>query len=227
MHRKTVVGALACVAILTLAVFVTKDDETNTGSILGEERLQAGIFEGQYKDGRPHGRGILTFSNGDRYEGGFLDGKIDGRGTMFLSNGDIYADADLGGVFDGRGIQGCGIYVGANGDRYIGEFKDSRFNGRGTYEWKNGRGATCGWQAGESVEGTCIAHEAVGIGKRYKGDGVCTSLGDNNLLNMEKSRLERECRERFGGSKGNRAAYRECRARARSVAVSDLRGRKG
>ena len=149
------------------------------------------------------------------------------NGVMRAANGDIYASMKRDGAFDSRGLQGCGAYVGANGDRYIGQFRDGRFHGRGTYEWKNGRGATCDWREGKPVGGACIAHEAVGIGKRYKGDGVCTSLGDNNLLNMEKSRLERECRERFGGGKGNRAAYRECRARARSVVISDLRGRKG
>lgn len=223
MGRKTVVAAFVCVAILALAALVAKDSAKSTGSILGEERLRTGTFEGQYKDGKPHGRGILTFPNGDRYEGEFVDGKIDGRGTMFLSTGDIYAIADLDGVFDSRGIQGCGIYVGANGDRYFGEFKDGRFDGRGTYEWKNGRGATCGWQAGKSVEDTCIAHPAVGIGKHFKGDGVCASLGDNDLLKMEKRRRENECRERFGKDS---AGYRECRARVRVLGVSDLRVRE-
>ena len=142
---------------------------------------------------------------------------------MYLANGDIYAVLDLDGVFGSRGIQGCGIYVGANGDRYIGEFKDSRFHGRGTYEWKNGKGATCGWQAGEPVADSCIAHSAVGVGKRFKGDGVCTSLGDNDLLTMEKRRRERECLERFG--KGS-VEYKECRARVRVLGVSDLRVRE-
>ena len=179
-------------------------------------------YEGDHKDGRRHGRGALTFSNGDRYEGRFVDGEIRGNGIMYLANGDIFAsDRDFG----PRGIQGCGLYIKANGDRYLGQFKGSRFHGRGTYEWKNGRGATCDWQAGQSVEHSCIAHRAIGVGKRQNGDGVCGSLADNNLLGMEIRRLQRECRERFRGGK-DRAAYRECRARARSVTLSELRGRK-
>ena len=59
MRGKTVVAAFACVAILALAILVVKDGEKdgerNTGSTLGEERLQTGKFEGQYKDGKPHG----------------------------------------------------------------------------------------------------------------------------------------------------------------------------
>ena len=145
------------------------------------------------------------------------------NGVMRAANGDIYASMKQDGAFDSRGLQGCGAYVGANGDRYIGQFRDGRFHGRGTYEWKNGRGATCGWRAGEPVEGTCIAHEAVGIGKRDKGDGVCASLGDSDLLKMEKRRREKECLERFG--KGS-AKYKDCRARVRVLGISDLRVRK-
>lgn len=181
-----------------------------------------GHYEGNYRDGRRHGRGVLTFSNGDRYEGWFVDGEIRGKGVLYLANGDIYAsDRDFG----PRGIQGCGVYIGGNGDRYIGQFRDSRFHGRGTYGWKNGRGVTCNWRAGKQVQGSCIGHTATGGGKGWNGDGVCGSLGDNDLLIMEKRRLERDCRERFGGGKGSRVAYRECRARARSVTISDLRGR--
>lgn len=181
-----------------------------------------GHYEGNYRDGRRHGRGVLTFSNGDRYEGWFVDGEIRGKGRLYLANGDIYAsDRDFG----PRGIQGCGVYIGGNGDRYIGQFRDSRFHGRGTYGWNNGRGVTCNWRADKQVEESCIGHPATGGGKGWNGDGVCGSLGDNDLLIMEKRRLERNCRERFGGGKGSRVAYRECRARARSVTISDLRGR--
>ena len=178
-------------------------------------------YEGSYKDGRRHGRGVLTFTNGDRYEGGFVDGEIRGKGVLYLANGDIYAgDGDFG----PRGLQGCGLFIGANGDRYMGQFRDGRFHGRGTYEWKNGRGATCDWRGGGAVGDSCIAHAAVGVGKRQNGDGVCGSLGDNDILGMERRRRQRECRGRFGKVS---ADYRECRAKARSVTLSELRGRKG
>ena len=63
-------------------------------------------YEGSYKDGRRHGRGILTFSNGDRYEGDFIDGDMRGKGILYLANGDIYAsDSDFGPV--GCRAAGC------------------------------------------------------------------------------------------------------------------------
>jgi hypothetical protein len=60
-------------------------------------------YEGDWKDGKEHGRGVLVFVNGDRYEGEFRDGKPHGRG----------------------------VYVTADGDRYEGEWKDGERTGRG------------------------------------------------------------------------------------------------
>ena len=140
-------------------------------------------YEGQHRDGRPHGRGVLTFANGDRYVGEFANGEIRGRGTMHLSNGDVYGGD---GEFDSRGFQGCGLYVRANGDRYLGEFRDGRFHGRGTYEWAEGVAATCDWREGQRVEESCKAHRVTGIGARYRGEGVCGTLTDRNVKQRKR-----------------------------------------
>ena len=140
-------------------------------------------YEGQHRDGRPHGRGVLTFANGDRYVGEFANGEIRGRGTMHLANGDVYGGD---GEFDSRGFQGCGLYVRANGDRYLGEFRDGRFHGRGTYEWAEDVAATCDWREGQRVEESCKAHRVTGIGARYRGEGVCGTLTDRNVKQRKR-----------------------------------------
>ena len=140
-------------------------------------------YEGQHRDGRPHGRGVLTFANGDRYVGEFADGEIRGRGTMHLANGDVYGGD---GAFDSRGFQGCGLYIRANGDRYLGQFRDGRFHGRGTYEWAEGVAATCDWRDGERVVESCKAHRVTGIGERYRGDGLCGTLTDWNVRQKKR-----------------------------------------
>ena len=33
-----------------------------------------GRYEGEFRDGKPHGRGIVTVADGARYEGVFRDG---------------------------------------------------------------------------------------------------------------------------------------------------------
>ncbi len=143
----------------------------------GGER-EEGKYEGQHRVGKPHGRGVLTFANGDRYVGEFAAGEIRGRGTMYLANGDVYGGD---GEFDSRGFQGCGLYVRANGDRYLGQFRDGRFHGRGTYEWAQTVAATCAWQDGQRIVESCKAHRVTGIGKRYRGDGVCGTLTARNV----------------------------------------------
>ena len=184
-----------------------------------------GHYEGGYKNGKRHGRGILIFSNGNRYEGSFLNGEIHGRGRMYRANGDIYSTLDSYGFYNSSGLQGCGFYIGANGDRYMGEFQDGKFHGRGTYEWTNGKGATCDWRDGEAVAQTCLEHPAVGLGKKHKGDGVCISLGDNEILTMEKRHREKECQQKFNGEKRNRSrssGYRKCIERIRSGLLAEL-----
>jgi hypothetical protein len=46
-----------------------------------------GKYEGDFVNGKPHGRGIFYLANGDKYEGDFVKGKFTGRGTFTCSNG--------------------------------------------------------------------------------------------------------------------------------------------
>ena len=72
-----------------------------------------GSYDGEVKDGKPHGNGTRYYANGkqyDRYEGEFREGKKHGQGT----------------------------YDFANGDQYVGEYRDDKRNGRGTYYFSSG-----------------------------------------------------------------------------------------
>ena len=48
------------------------------------------VFEGEYRDGKEHGQGTLTWHNGDRYEGGWRNGKPHGYGVQTYADGDVY-----------------------------------------------------------------------------------------------------------------------------------------
>lgn len=46
------------------------------------------LYEGEFEKDLKHGKGILTFENGERYEGSFSNDKINGQG-VFKSKGGI------------------------------------------------------------------------------------------------------------------------------------------
>ena len=47
-------------------------------------------FSGQFKDGKPHGKGRMQSADGGRYEGDWADGKRNGQGRCIFANGDKY-----------------------------------------------------------------------------------------------------------------------------------------
>ena len=101
-------------------------------------------YEGGFKAGKRHGKGVLISANSDRYEGDWkndartgkanktyargnlsryegdwLDGKWHGPGTLTYKNGDRYE-----GEFKSDRRDGIGVLTSANGDRYWGDWKN-------------------------------------------------------------------------------------------------------
>ena len=66
-----------------------------------------GVYVGEGKDGKRHGQGTVTYSNGKKYVGEFKNGKKHGQGTQTWSDG----------------------------DKYVGGFKENKRHGKGTYEF--------------------------------------------------------------------------------------------
>ena len=86
-----------------------------------------GIYVGEKNDGKRHGQGTLTFSDGSKYKGEFKEGERTGQGTLTKPNGDKY----LGEWKDGK-QDGNGTYTWSDGRKYIGEWKDGFKTGQGT-----------------------------------------------------------------------------------------------
>jgi hypothetical protein len=114
-------------------------------------------YEGDVRDGKMNGRGVLTAANGDRYDGEYRDGGRSGRGIYILANGDRYDGEWLNGKRNGRGVvswangdrydggwlddkrNGRGVLTSASGLHYEGEFRDNRPNGTGTLTSADGK----------------------------------------------------------------------------------------
>jgi hypothetical protein len=49
-----------------------------------------GIYEGQWFEGKMHGKGVFTFPNGNVYDGNWANNKMEGLGKFIYVNGDVY-----------------------------------------------------------------------------------------------------------------------------------------
>lgn len=106
--------------------------------------LPAGMYEGDVRDGQPHGFGTLSTDDGDIYEGGWRDGKRHGYGELIWNDGSRYA----GFWHDGE-MEGQGTLTTHDGDRYKGEFRNGLFHGQGEYRWADGSEYRGEWQSGQ------------------------------------------------------------------------------
>ncbi|CAF1372300.1 unnamed protein product [Rotaria sordida] len=98
--------------------------------------------------GKPHGYGILTFSDGRQYDGRFYEGKYHGKGTFIGLNGVKYV-----GEWQNDKFHGEGIITHANGTTYDGEFQSHQKHGYGALTGPNGEVYYCGqWENNKPVK---------------------------------------------------------------------------
>ena len=67
-------------------------------------------YEGEIRNGKPDGFGILIWFDGRKYVGNFKDGKMDGQGTLTFSSGEKYVgEWKDGKPWNGTGYEKMGI----------------------------------------------------------------------------------------------------------------------
>ena len=93
-------------------------------------------FEGEFENGKPkpHGKGRMTFSNGNLFEGEFENGKPHGKGRMTFSNGNLFE-----GDFENGKPHGKGRMTFSTGDHFEGEFENGKPRGKGRMTFSNGK----------------------------------------------------------------------------------------
>lgn len=85
-------------------------------------------YRGQFGDGQKNTTGTYHRNTGDYYVGDFKDGKRHGYGMLWNPDGSFYA----GDFFNGY-CEGSGTYVRTDGNRYDGEWKGGLKHGRGRF----------------------------------------------------------------------------------------------
>ena len=163
-----------CIGSLTLLEGMTL---VNTGD----------FYEGEWRNGKPHGRGKVTFpETGGYYIGSLKDGLAHGKGTL------VGTHSKYVGEWKNDKRNGYGTDTSLNGNKYVGEWKNDKQNGFGTFtdlngykyvgEWKNGQRngkGTHTWTNGNKYVGQSKNDKRTGFGTSYHADGR-TYVGEHN-----------------------------------------------
>jgi len=147
----------------------------------GNDEHKRQIYEGEFKDKKAHGTGVMKWSEGDKYEGDWVQGLRHGKGT--------YISKAAGCKYEGEYVDdlksGQGKYTYATGDVYEGSWVQGKRHGLGKYtykenggvyegEWvdgvKQGKG-TYTFESGDIFEGIYENNERNGDGSLVKVDG--------------------------------------------------------
>jgi len=147
----------------------------------GNDDKERQSYDGDFKDKKAHGKGLMRWRNGDKYEGEFKEGLRHGKGT--------YISKETGAKYDGEYQNdlkhGQGKYTYGNGDIYKGQWQNGIRHGKGTYTSKESGGVYTGqWEggvkqgkatytfgSGDSFEGNYVNNQRHGPGKLTKIDG--------------------------------------------------------
>ena len=176
-----------------------------------------GTYKGYFKDAKPHGNGVFKGSSLDyNYDGEYLNGKKHGQGKMTYTNGTIeegtfennrfvkaksgcvYGDCKNGyGTYEWPGgdkysgnhkygkRNGYGTYTWANGDKYAGNLKNNEKHGQGTYTWANGKKVTGEWLYDEyQEEETTTFKPTVTPSSSYSSSNSSSSFNPFDNLNI-------------------------------------------
>ena len=65
--------------------------------------VEDGVYVGEIKKGKPHGRGVLKYSNGSKYVGEFQEGKYQGQGILTCCDSSTYEGEWKDNHMHGRG----------------------------------------------------------------------------------------------------------------------------
>lgn len=138
-------------------------------------------YEGEFRAGRKHGKGIKTWPNGDRYEGDFHEDRFEGFGVYTFGRGP-WAGERYEGDFAGGRRHGHGVYRWPTGDVYAGPWREDVAVGPATPMMRaqakfreEARAAVA--RPGQAV---CRA-EPVGIAQRDWVRGVIVAANDDQV----------------------------------------------
>ena len=112
------------------------------------------LYQGEYRNGKLHGQGTITFPDGIKYVGELKYNKPYGHGTMLFPEPKpiFYNDTKYVGEFKYGLSNGRGTITYANGTKFVGNFRDGSYYGLGTYTFANGTVDRGIWKNNKLIE---------------------------------------------------------------------------
>jgi hypothetical protein len=125
-------------------------------------------YEGDFHEGKYHGRGVCVWPAGHRYRGDYANGKKHGHGICTWPDGSRYEGAYVDDKRHGRGV-----HTWSSGAQYEGDYVQHEMHGYGHYRWPDGAR-----YQGAYMNGKRHAHgmHTWPSGARYEGDYTCDKM---------------------------------------------------
>lgn len=131
--KKWLIPSAAAVLLLFIIIFVSGGTKTVQDKPYTEGDGTTGIYNGEWRGGKPEGEGVLTTDQGVIFSGTWKDGVLSGQVLVDFPNGDHYEGGWLNGTYDQKGKLTL-----ANGQIFEGTFEDGYFTEDGTLTYSNG-----------------------------------------------------------------------------------------
>jgi hypothetical protein len=103
-------------------------------------------YEGEWRYDDKEGKGIMIYSGGSKYEGEWKNDKMEGKGSLIYSDGDKYE-----GEWKNDKREGKGVMVYSDGSKYEGEWKNDRKEGKGIMVYYDGSKYEGEWRNDEQL----------------------------------------------------------------------------
>ena len=111
-----------------------KKFDPNAPTEIKEYKYSTGaVYNGEWKGGLRHGKGVMMWTDGASYDGNWDLGQASGYGKFSHVSGDVYS-----GEWYRNKTNGKGSYLNSKGAKYDGYWKDDLQQGEGMETWTEG-----------------------------------------------------------------------------------------